>query len=192
MECIEEKAVMDGDLFIKYAPADNRQTKQYLREYYEDLEKHHIKVITPDGKNPADSISDFDRSGMDKLWLLKVINKNYLFVSLENDPKVNNSYNLYNSVEEALKEYRSLRNIIANEPFIGKKLEVSDINGSVYSLYELTNVVILASFNEDGSIDIIRPIYKEADESLTYDKGAPKLIIKNPYKLIDSIYRNLN
>lgn len=189
---------VNGEIFIKYEPQDNQVYKECLRMQQEEYLKR-VKEFTEFMKNVCpgakimhaeldmDSIPDLIYNGMESVWIFRHLHGMHYFISL------NSTSEMYGfpSMEDALTIFRPLRDIIEKEPFVGRKVVVPDSDEDVYSVYELPNVIITCTFDDNQELKKVVPVPRVLPEEIEYAKG-PRLVLKNPNVLIDTIYKSLD
>ena len=202
----KENFIWDGEVFIKYEPDDNLEYKEYLRRQQGEFEQQVdeftklVKGVCPDAKvfsfSPEEELleatPDLNYNGMDTAWIFKYYEGMYVFISTNKNEYGNRSTMAFIRLEDALKEFRPLRDIIAKEPIVGRKVKTDEFEDDLYSIYELPNVIITCSFDENREIKKVLTFPRVLPEPVPYDNNGPKLILKNPHKLVEVIYRDLD
>lgn len=126
-------------------------------------------------------------TGMDRFWYLTFEKRLIVLNSIKRHAKDNIMMNGFTSLDEMLKEYRSLPDIIKNEPFIGRRL----VFCPYYVLYDAGYAAITCTTDKKGDIEglgiaiktnpDVLPIVGEQVKSL----NKPDKVYKLLYKYID-------
>lgn len=173
----ENKVYIENDIYVKVKPVDYskevKETKESIKEQMNELndmtnrmgdlgkttEEEIMDYISKyhqlQNAIKAASISRIDYSGMQSFWYLQFLDGNFALKNIRTCKAEPIIIKGFKSPDEMEKEYRSLRDIMDNEPFIGRKIKaVQEIPGfpecSAFALYELDNVIITGYLDKDN------------------------------------------
>lgn len=162
-----DRQVYLGQTFLKVIPTDrsllietSKKASIELAKKYNELkakenltkkEKKELITIMNDLRevSVAANLDRFDYMGMDHFWTLTSDNTAFnLFTIPIMERDIMLQYR-FNSIDKIFGEYRSLDDIVENEPIVGKKLHAQN-DMEAYILYELENLLIGIGLNEEG------------------------------------------